>query len=62
MNIKAKREQAGLTQKELADVLRIHQTTVGKWETAGIHPKGELLPRIAEVLNCTIDELYGKEE
>ena len=62
MNIKSLREKAGLTQDELAKSLGVHQTTVGKWETAGIYPRGELIHKIANALNCSIEDLYRKED
>lgn len=62
MNIKELRTKANLTQSELAAMLGVTQTCVGKWETAGVSPRASLMPRIAQALNCTIDELYGKGE
>lgn len=60
MNIRLLREKANLTQSQLAEKLKVHQTTVAKWETTDTCPTGRLIPQIAEVLNCSIDDLYGE--
>lgn len=31
------------------------------WEQPDRYPEAEKLPRIAQALHCTIDELYGEE-
>ena len=56
--IKAFRAQQGLTQKQFAELLGITHQTVSKWEGNKGYPDVFLLPRLAETLNCTIDELY----
>ena len=62
-NIKNLREINGLTQHELAVVLGINQSTVAMWETGESMPRAALLPKIAETLGCSIDDLFksGKE-
>ncbi|MCI9236235.1 XRE family transcriptional regulator [Anaerotruncus sp. X29] len=62
--IKSLRENAGLTQLELAKALHINsQATISMWETGARYPKTENLPKLATVLNCTIDEIFfGKTE
>lgn len=57
MNIKKKRLEAGFTQIDLANKLEIDRSTVAKWETGESFPRAEKLIQLAEVLNCTIDEL-----
>lgn len=56
--IKMRREAAGLTQAQFAKSLGVSRTAVAMWETAGAHPRTEMLPRIAELLRCTIDDLF----
>ena len=51
------RKAAGLTQQELADRLGVIQQQVAKWEAAGANPQTKTLKRIAEALECSIDEL-----
>lgn len=61
IEIKAKREAVGLTQAKFADTLGVSRTAVAMWETTNAYPRAELLPRIAKLLDCTIDELYRQE-
>ena len=58
---KEKRMNANLTQKEVADCLGINQATVHLWETGETRPRAALLPKIAKLYNCTIDELLKEE-
>lgn len=48
-----------MTQAELAKELGIDRSTVAKWETGKANPRVELLPKLAEILNCSIDELFA---
>lgn len=55
-----------LTQQQLADLLGLERSNVAAWETGRGLPSAALLPKLAEVLHCSIDELYvpdsGTEE
>lgn len=57
--IKELRKAAGMTQMELAEEVGVVQSTVAMWETGGAYPETVRLPRIAEVLQCSIDDLFG---
>lgn len=57
MAIKDKREQMNISQQHLADALGIDQSTVCLWETGKTMPRAKLLPKIAKILNCTVDDL-----
>ena len=61
MNIKHKRMSKGLTQEELAKELGIKRNAVSMWETGKSNPTADRLLDIAQVLGCTIDELYDNE-
>lgn len=61
MNIKNIREQAGLTQAEVAKALNVGQSAVAAWETGQALPRADKLIDIAKLLNCTIEELLKKE-
>ena len=61
MKIKELRVDKGLTQVELAELLGVTQGCVAMWETGKAFPNSEKLPRLAEVLDCSIGELYGEE-
>jgi transcriptional regulator with XRE-family HTH domain len=59
--IKYFREKAGYTQQQLATALDIRQSTVAMWEGGKNSPRIDMLPRIAKILNCTIDDLFGAD-
>ena len=61
MEIKEMRLAAGLTQIELATRINVNQTAVSQWERGTAMPSCDKLPEIADVLNCTIDALCGRE-
>ena len=53
------RQRAGLTQQELAEGLHVSRTAVTMWETGQSWPSAALLPKLAETLLCSIDDLYS---
>ena len=55
--IAALRREHGMTQKELAEQLNVTDKAVSKWERNAACPDTGTLPRLAEVLGVTIDEL-----
>ena len=57
--IKKAREQAGLTQEELAGLIGISRTAIARYELGEIEPKIRNLIAIAETLNVSIDYLLG---
>lgn len=56
--IKALREAKGLTQRYIADFFGVTQVAVARWESGDAMPSADKLPRLAQLLGCTIDELY----
>lgn len=61
MKIKELRTERELTQEDVSRAMEVDRSTVAKWETGAAFPPGNKIPKLAEVLGCTIDELYGKE-
>lgn len=59
--IQRKRLKLGMTQADLAGALGVDPSTVAKWESEKAYPRADLLPKIARLLGCTIDELYADE-
>jgi len=47
--------------REFARAIGVTAAAVLKMEQPGNYPSAEKLPRIAEVLDCSIDALYGRE-
>lgn len=60
-NIKKYRRKKGLTQEEMAKKLHVVRQTVSKWETGKSVPDAEVLIRMAEVLDVSVNELLGIE-
>ena len=59
--IKELRIKEGLSQKELSDFLGFKSPSiVTMWESNSRTPKATILPKLAEVLNCSISELYDE--
>ena len=56
-NIKAMRNRAKITQAALAAQLGISQSTIAMWENRCNLPRAGMLPELAKILNCTIDDL-----
>ena len=61
MLIKQLREHAGISQEEIGERMGVGQNTVSQWETGTRTPRASVLPKLAKILNCTIDELFGVE-
>ena len=57
MKIKEFRQKKKLTQFELALKVGISQSAVAKWENGETIPATKQLIKLAEIFNCTIDEL-----
>ncbi len=58
-NIAVLRKNKGIKQEELAKYVGISTQAVSKWENGGV-PDIELLPKIADFFNVTVDELFGR--
>lgn len=58
LKIKEFRDQIGLTQKELADLIEMGNTTIANYEKGFRTPKKNTLFKIANALNVTIDDLF----
>ncbi|MBR5514775.1 MAG: helix-turn-helix domain-containing protein [Clostridia bacterium] len=60
-NIQKYRKEKGFTQEELAEKLGVTFQAVSKWENARSAPDIFLLPIMADIFDCKIDELFSKE-
>ena len=58
IKFRERRQLAGKTQREVAQVLGVGTNTVSYWDS-GRQPKIEYLPEIAALFGCTIEELFG---
>ena len=57
--IVANRKHLGLTQDKLAELLGVTAQAVSKWENDQSCPDIAMLPKLAEVFECTTDALLG---
>lgn len=55
------RKERGMTQAQLADQLGIAQQTLGHYEVARARIAADLLPKLAEALDVSLDELLKGE-
>lgn len=58
-NIAKYRKAMGFTQEQLGEMLGVTNQAVSKWESAVSMPDVMLLPKIADALGITLEELYG---
>ena len=54
------REQAGLSQQQLADALGVKQQMIAYWERRAVTLRPEQLASLAETLKVSVDDLLGK--
>ena len=57
--ISALRREKGMTQRELADMLNITDKAVSKWERGMACPDTQLIPKVAEILGISVEELMN---
>ncbi len=57
MKFKILRKESGITQTELAEKLKVKQSTIAMWETGKSKPRTDDLYIIAEVLGVSVDKV-----
>ncbi|WP_333604348.1 helix-turn-helix transcriptional regulator [Lactobacillus acetotolerans] len=60
--LKEVRKAKKLSQRDLAQALSVSQQTIGSWEVGRSEPNTELLQRIANYFNVTVDYLLENEK
>lgn len=55
------RRQRGYTQAEMAEKLEISRSTYTNYETGNRAPDFETLIQIGDILDCSLDELFGRD-
>ena len=59
IQIKELREEAGLTQTDLAEGLGYRsRALIAMWESGQRKPPSDKLPKLAKILNCSINDLF----
>ncbi len=56
------RKEKQITQMELAEMLKVSNSAISRWETGEGYPDISIFPKLAEVLNVTVDELLKGEK
>lgn len=54
------RKERGYTQAQMAEELKIPRSTYTNYETGNRSPDLETLERISDILDCSLDELFGR--
>lgn len=60
--IKEIRIACGIKQADVAQAFNVAQATVSGWESGSREPDFDTLLKMADLFNCTIDELLGREK
>lgn len=61
VRVKQLRENAGLTQAELAERLDVSRPAIGTWESGKARPRLNKLRQLADLFNVTVSELMGED-
>ncbi|WP_374788052.1 helix-turn-helix domain-containing protein [Lactococcus lactis] len=59
--LKTLRKINGITQKELAEKLKIKQNSYSDWENGKSEPNIEMLVRLADYFDVSVDYLLGRK-
>ena len=62
MSFSSARKKAGLSQVAAAKEFGVAPAAVCQWETGKTTPRSNLLPQIAKVYGCSIDELLQDDD
>lgn len=58
--IRTMRKRKQLTQAQMAEILGVQYQSISKWENGTTMPDSAMLPKIADCLECSIDDLFGR--
>ena len=57
--LKITRSNKGISQTELGEIVGVHYTQIGRYETKGVMPSGDVLSKVANTLDVTVDFLIN---
>lgn len=60
-NLKKIREEKGLSQNKLGNMVGVNQTTIARWENKEIAPSIDNVEELANALNIPLPDLLGKD-
>ena len=55
--MRAMREKKDMSQQAVALEIGVERSTVAKWESGKSRPRAEMLPKLAKLFGCSIEEL-----
>lgn len=58
ISMKAARVNAGLTQKQAADLLKVSNVTIIKWEKGITYPRIDQFQELAAAYGVTVDDIF----
>ena len=61
LKLRELRSAKGMTQKELADILDVSETTIFKYEKGIMKPSLERAMQLADALECSLDDLVDMQ-
>lgn len=59
-NIIEERKAKNLTQEKIAILLNLPTNTYGSWERGQCEPSAEMLIKLADIFECSVDYLLGR--
>lgn len=60
--IRSSRKSAGLTQRQLAEMIGVSNTSISNWEKDLSRPDADLIQKLCAVLHLQPNDFYGAEE
>lgn len=60
--LKEERKRQCLTQQDLADLLHVSRTSISNWEVGRNYPDLEVLVRLSDILNLSLDHLLKEDD
>jgi transcriptional regulator with XRE-family HTH domain len=57
-SLTSRRCALGLTQEALATRLRVHHTSICRWEAGRVRPRRAMLRRLARALECHVEDFF----
>ncbi len=60
--IRELREDSDFSQKQISEVLKVHQTTYSDYEIGNLNPSIHVLCKLADFYKCSIDYLVGRTD
>ncbi len=62
LKLKELREKKGVSQRDVAEALKISKGSIGMWESTDRIPNAKQLNLLADFFGVSVDELLGRDE